>query len=65
MNLKEFYSAVAAEADTDTQKIGASEVSRVMSVMFGILIRHDAATVTGIIAKGLETAAKKAEKAKK
>jgi hypothetical protein len=62
MNLKDFYNAVAAEADNDTQKIGASEVSRVLSVAFSILIKHDATTVTSLIAKGLETAAKKAAK---
>ena len=65
MNLKDFYTAVATEADTDKQKINASEVSRVLSVAFGILVKHDAATVTAVIAKGLETAAKKAAKAAK
>lgn len=65
MTIKDFYAAVAAEADTDKQKINASEVSRVLSVAFGILVKHDAATVAAIVAKGLETAAKKAAKATK
>ena len=42
-----------------------SRVSRVLSVAFGILVKHDAATVTGLIAKGLENAAKKSAKAAK
>lgn len=65
MNLKDFYTAVAAEADTDTLKIGAADVSRVLSVAFSILVKHDAATAAALIAKGLETAAKKAAKAAK
>ena len=65
MTIKDFYTAVAAEADTDTLKIGAAEVSRVLSVAFGILVKHDAVTVAGLIAKGLENAAKKSAKAAK
>ena len=65
MTLKDFYNAVAAEADNDTQKIGAADVSRVLSVAFSILVKHDAATVTAVIAKGLENAAKKAAKSAK
>lgn len=65
MTLKEFYNAVAAEADTDSTKIGAAEVSRVLSVAFSIMVKHDAATVAAVIAKGLENAAKKAAKAAK
>ena len=65
MNLKDFYNAVAAEADNATQKIGASEVSRVLSVAFSILVKHDAVTVAALVAKGLENAAKKAAKPKK
>ncbi len=65
MTIKDFYAAVAAEADNATQKIGASEVSRVLSVAFSILARHDAVAVTTLIAKGLESAAKKAAKSKK
>jgi hypothetical protein len=62
MTLKDFYNAVAAKADNDTQKIGAAEVSRVLSVAFGVLATHDAPTVLAILAKGLETAAKKQAK---
>ena len=65
MTIKDFYTAVASEADTDTLKIGAAEVSRVLSVAFIILARHDAVTVTGLIAKALENAAKKNAKAEK
>ena len=65
MTIKDFYTAVAAEADSDTQKIGAAEVSRVLSVAFMILARHDTVTVTGLIAKALENAAKKNAKAEK
>ena len=65
MTIKDFYTAVAAEADNDTQKIGAAEVSRVLSVAFIILARHDAVTVTGLIAKALENAASKTAKAAK
>ena len=39
MTIKDFYTAVAAEADSDTQKIGAAEVSRVLSVAFMILAK--------------------------
>lgn len=63
MTVKDFYNAVAAEADNATQKIGAAEVSRVLSVAFSILAKHDAVTVTGLIAKALENAAKKNAKA--
>jgi len=62
MTLKDFYNEVAAKADNDTQKIGVSEVSRVLSVAFLTLVKMDAATVTALIAKGLENAAKKVAK---
>jgi len=62
MTLKDFYNEVAAKADNDTQKIGSSEVSRVLSVAFLTLVKMDAATVTALIAKGLENAAKKVAK---
>ncbi len=63
MTLKDFYNEVASKADNDTQKIGASEVSRVLSVAFLTLVKMDAATVAALIAKGLENAAKKKDKA--
>jgi hypothetical protein len=59
MNLTEFYNEVARQADTDTQKIGASETKRVLAVAFSILATHDAATVMELIAKGLTVAKKK------
>jgi len=65
MTLKDFYNAVAAEADNDTQKISTSEVSRVLSVAFGILAKHDTVAVLTLITKGLENAAKKAAKTAK
>ena len=65
MTIKDFYTAVASEADTDTLKIGAAEVSRVLSVAFIILAKHDAVTVTGLVANLLENAAKKTAKAAK
>jgi len=65
MTIKDFFTTVAAVADNDTQKIGAAEVSRVLSVAFGILVKHDAVTVTGLIAKARENAAKKNAQAEK
>ena len=59
MGLKDFYNAVAGLADNDTQKIGAAEVSRVLSVAFQLLSTYDAATVTMLLAKGIENGAKK------
>ncbi len=62
MTVKDFYTAVAGLADSDTQKIGASEVSRVLSVAFQLMATYDAATLTALIAKGIELGAKKAGK---
>ena len=59
MTLTDFYNEVAKHADTDTQKIGASETKRVLAVAFSILAKHDAATVHELIAKGLSVAQKK------
>jgi len=64
MTVKDFYNAVAAAADTDTQQINAAVVTRVLSVAFGLLAKQDAPTAAAIIAKGLENAAKKSAKAK-
>ena len=62
MTVKDFYTAVAGLADNDTQKIGAGETSRVLSVAFQLMATCDAATLTGLIAKGIELGAKKAGK---
>ena len=59
MTLTDFYNEVAKHADTDTQKIGASETKRVLAVAFSILVKHDAATVHELIARGLSVAQKK------
>lgn len=61
MTLTDFYNEVAKQADTDKQKIGASDTKRVLAVAFSILAKHDAATVHELIAKGLSIAAKKAK----
>ena len=59
MNLKDFYNAVAAEADTDTLKIGAADTKRVLAVAFSVLHTLPTADVFDLIAKGLATAAAK------
>jgi hypothetical protein len=62
MTLTDFYNEVARQADTDSQKIGASETKRVLAVAFSILQKHDTITVLQLITKGLENAKKKEAK---
>ncbi|MGL4421612.1 MAG: hypothetical protein ACRCZF_13170 [Gemmataceae bacterium] len=62
MTLTDFYNEVARQADTDTLKIGAADTKRVLATMFSLLAAMDAAEATELIAKGLTTAKKKAEK---
>ena len=62
MTLTDFYNEVARNADTESQKIGASETKRVLAVAFSLLAEYDSATVLQLIAKGLENAKKKQSK---
>jgi hypothetical protein len=62
MTLTDFYNEVARQADTDSQKIGASETKRVLAVAFSILNKQDTITVLQLITKGLENAKKKEPK---
>jgi hypothetical protein len=56
MTLNEFYNEVARHADTDTQKITASDTRRVLATAFQVLGTLDTASLFGVIGKGLENA---------
>jgi hypothetical protein len=62
MTLSDFYNEVARLADTNTQKISASETKRVLAVAFSVLAKQDAATVHEVVGKGLSAAMKKTAK---
>ena len=49
IKLKDFYAAVAAKADTDKQKITASEVSRVLRVAGDYLRELNAAQLVDLL----------------
>lgn len=62
MTLSEFYDEVARRADTDKTKIGVADTKRVLSEAFKVLAAMDAAGFAEVVAKGVSTAKKKAEK---
>jgi hypothetical protein len=59
MNLNDFYNEVARKADTDRTQITAAETKRVLSEAFKILAAMKAADAAEVIAKGMQTAARK------
>jgi hypothetical protein len=63
MTLTDFYNEVSRNTDTDTLKIGVSETKRVLAVMFMQLAKLDTVTAFDVIARGLENAKLKEDKA--
>ena len=59
MKLTEFYQEIAKKADTPKVQINASEVSRVLSVMFDILEDLEPSEAFDLISKGLASAGKR------
>ncbi|QDS97730.1 hypothetical protein [Adhaeretor mobilis] len=59
MNLNQFYNEVSRKADTKGTSITVAETKRVLSEMFLLLAKMDAADATSILAKGLASAKKK------
>ncbi|NRA69061.1 MAG: hypothetical protein HRU19_31610 [Pseudobacteriovorax sp.] len=49
IKLRDFYAAVAAKADTDTQKINAADVSRVLRVAGDYLRELNAAQLVDLL----------------
>ncbi len=60
MKLTDFYTAVSRTVDTGKTEINAADTRRVLSEAFILLNSLDTAECADVIAKGLNTAAKKA-----
>jgi len=62
MKVTDFYNAVARKADTDTTKINAAEVRRVLATAFEELSSLPAAEAMDVVAKAMVSAAKRKKK---